>query len=175
MKNKLIPLLASLASMMLIAAASLSLASCGDTTPGGTSSAETPATSVSSAVDSETPSTDEPSSTVSHPSGTPDDGTEHVGEGATQFRFTATLLDGREKAYTVSTDKTTVGDALVEVGLISGTEGPYGLYVDTVCGEKHLFEEDGKYWAFYIDGEYAMTGVDKTEITAGAAYQLKAE
>lgn len=170
MKNKLIRVLASLASVMLIAAASLSLASCGDTTTGGTSSADSSATSsaVSTAVDTELPATPDVSST-------PDDGTEHVGEGATQFLFTATLLDGTEKAYHVSTDKTIVGDALVEVGLISGTEGAYGLYVNTVCGEKHLYEEDGKYWAFYVDGEYAMTGVDATELVAGASYALKAE
>lgn len=34
---------------------------------------------------------------------------------------------------------------------------------------------DGAYWAFYINGEYASTGVDATNIEAGAAYALKAE
>ena len=31
-------------------------------------------------------------------------------------------------------------------------------------GETVKFEDDGKYWAFYIDGDYAMTGVEKTKI-----------
>ena len=30
-------------------------------------------------------------------------------------------------------------------------------------------------WAFYINGEYAMTGVDSTEITEGAEYTFKVE
>ena len=28
------------------------------------------------------------------------------------------------------------------------------------------------YWAFYIDGEYAQTGVDATEIVADTTYEL---
>ena len=38
-----------------------------------------------------------------------------------------------------------------------------------------LPSDGDQYWAFYIDGEYASTGVDQTEITAGASYALKAE
>ena len=30
-------------------------------------------------------------------------------------------------------------------------------------------------WAFYIDGEYAMTGVDATNITDGAQYAFRME
>ena len=37
------------------------------------------------------------------------------------------------------------------------------------------YDTDGAYWAFYINGEYAMTGVDATSIEAGASYTLKAE
>ena len=37
------------------------------------------------------------------------------------------------------------------------------------------YNVDGTYWAFYIDGEYAMTGVDVTDITAGSAYAMKVE
>ena len=92
-----------------------------------------------------------------------------------EFTFTATLLDGTEKTYTVKTDKTVVGDALKEEGLISGTEDQFGLYVNTVCGEYHKWEDDGKYWAFYIDGKYAMTGVDKTKIEEGRTYSFKVE
>lgn len=120
----------------------------------------------------ETPS-DPPSSTPSSSEETAD-GNE-VGQGATKFTLSITFSDGSEKTYTVSTDKTTVGDALVDAGLISGTEGQYGLMVETVDGETVTYDKDGKYWAFYIDGEYAMTGVDSTEITAGAEYALKVE
>ena len=98
-----------------------------------------------------------------------------LGEGKTQFTVGITFSDGSEKTYTVNTDKKTVGEALLEVKLISGTNGDYGLMVETVDGETVKYEDDGKYWAFYIDGEYAMSGVDSTDITAGSTYSFKVE
>ena len=74
--------------------------------------------------------------------------------------------------FTIKTDKDTVGAALLEHGLISGEEGQYGLYVKVVNGITADYDVDKSYWAFYIDGEYAMSGVDTTEITEGAKYQL---
>ncbi len=74
--------------------------------------------------------------------------------------------------FTVKTDKTTVGAALLEHNLIAGEEGPYGLYIKVVNGITADYDIDRSYWAFYIDGEYAMSGVDTTEITEGAVYQL---
>ena len=98
-----------------------------------------------------------------------------VGEGAKQFGFTVTDADGNETDFTVHTDKETVGEALEELGLIEGEEGEYGLYVTTVNGVTVDFDEDGKYWAFYVNGEYAQTGVDVTAIEEGASYMFKVE
>ena len=100
---------------------------------------------------------------------------ETVGTGGTSFAFAATMLDKTQKNYVVKTDKETVGDALLDAGLISGSDGPFGLYIDTVCGEKHLYEEDGKFWAFYVDGAMAPTGADQTKIEPGKVYELRAE
>ncbi len=97
-----------------------------------------------------------------------------LGEGATAFNFGVTFPDGSQEAYTIQTDKATVGEALQELGLIDGEEGPYGLYVKAVGGETLDYDTDGKYWAFYIDGEMAMSGVDKTEIEAGTVYSFAA-
>ena len=69
----------------------------------------------------------------------------------------------------------TVGAALLSLGLIAGEDSDYGLYVKTVNGVTVDYDADGKYWAFYVDGEYAATGVDSTDITAGATYTFKAE
>ena len=74
--------------------------------------------------------------------------------------------------FTIHTDKKTVGDALIEHDLIAGDEGAYGLYVKVVNGITADYDIDQSYWAFYIDGEMAMTGVDGTDITEGTAYQL---
>ena len=75
--------------------------------------------------------------------------------------------------FTVNTDKSTVGEALLEHELIDGEESQYGLYVKVVNGITADYDVDMSYWAFYIDGEYAMTGVDSTEITEGVVYRLE--
>lgn len=98
-----------------------------------------------------------------------------IGEGNTKFTFTVTHNDGSQKTFIVSTDKTKVGEALVDNGIIAGDEGPYGLYVKTVDGETLDYDKDGKYWAFYVDGAYGATGVDLTDITAGVSYEFRAE
>ncbi len=100
---------------------------------------------------------------------------ETVGEGATEFTMEIVDQDGGETRLTVLTDEGTVGSALLEYGLIAGEDGDYGLYVKTVNGITADYDKDGVYWAFYIDGEYASTGVDATDVTAGAVYAFKAE
>ncbi len=91
------------------------------------------------------------------------------------FTLTVTFADGSEQTEDYALCEGTVGDFIFDRGIAYGEEGPYGLYVKTVLGESHSYEVDGSYWAFYIDGEYAMTGVSDTELEAGVTYQLKAE
>lgn len=98
-----------------------------------------------------------------------------VGQGKTAFTMEVTQLDGTTVTFTVNTDKETVGEALLELGIVAGDDTEYGLYVKTVNGVTLDYDTDGAYWAFYINGEYAMTGVDATSIEAGASYTLKAE
>ena len=98
-----------------------------------------------------------------------------LGKGAVSFTFTVVNGEGKEITATINTDKETVGEALTDLGLVSGEDSEYGLMVDTVNGETWSYAETGKYWAFYIDGEYAMTGVDSTPVTAGSNYTFKVE
>ena len=90
------------------------------------------------------------------------------------FVFKVVDLDGSEKSFDIKTDAKTVGEALVAEKLISGTQGDYGLMVDTVNGIRYEYAADGAYWAFYIDGEMAMTGVDSTDVVDGATYSFVA-
>ena len=94
------------------------------------------------------------------------------GEGATLFYFNVVDKDGNETKFEIHTDKTIVGDALLELGLIAGEEGPYGLYVKTVNGITADYDTDGTYWAFYEGDDYGVA-VDLTEIKAGATYAFK--
>lgn len=92
-----------------------------------------------------------------------------------EFKFTVVDVDGKETEFKVTTDKTTVGEALLDEGLIAGEDSAYGLYVKTVNGITLDYDTDGKYWAFYVDGEYASSGVDSTNVQAGSTYTFKAE
>lgn len=105
---------------------------------------------------------------------TPADG-EVLGEGSQQFAFAVTDGEGNVTHLTINTDAETVGDALVELNLIAGDPGDYGMYVKEVLGVTAIYENDGTYWAFYINGEYGMSGVDQTAIEAGATYEFKVE
>lgn len=95
-----------------------------------------------------------------------------LGEGAATFYFTAQDVDGTVTKYEIHTDAATVGEALLALELIAGEASEYGLYVTTVNGITADWDTENAYWAFYIDGEYAMTGVDATEIVAGTTYEL---
>lgn len=91
------------------------------------------------------------------------------------FTFVVVDTTGKETSFEISSDKATVGEALLDEGLIAGEDGQYGLYVKTVNGITLDYDTDGKYWAFYVNSEYGMTSVDATEIVAGATYSFKAE
>ena len=83
--------------------------------------------------------------------------------------------DGKSVTFTVNTDEETVGAALLKLGVIAGEDSDYGLYVKTVNGETADYDKDGAYWAFYVNGEYAMTGVDYTAPEAGTTYGFHVE
>lgn len=91
------------------------------------------------------------------------------------FTFKVVDLEGKETSYTIKTNKKTVGEALLAEGLIKGEDSEYGLYVKTVNGITLDYNTDGKYWAFYVDDEYAQSSVDKTDIAIGSTYTFKAE
>ncbi len=91
------------------------------------------------------------------------------------FPFTVVDAEGNETAFEIETDKEIVGEALLEQGLIAGEDGQYGLYVKTVNGITADYDTDGTYWAFYINGQYATSGVDTTVITEGETYSFKVE
>ena len=145
-------LLSLLLCMVLIAATALTFVSCGN-------EGKTDDTTVSETTSAPDKETEKPQDNV-------------LGEGNTSFTFVVRDIDGSEKSYTVKTDAKTVGEALLAVDMIEGENGQYGLYVKKVDGITADYDVDATYWAFYINGEYAMSGVDTTDITAGATYMF---
>lgn len=169
-------LLSLLLCVVLIAAMALTTVGCGTDKNNGDASATV--TETGNQEKPETPDSGAPESATdpAAESGTTDPSAPiEKGTGATTFTFVVTLADGATTTYTIHTDKKTVGAALLELELIAGEESTYGLYVKTVQGVTADYDTDKTYWAFYIDGEYAMTGVDQTDIKAGATYTFKIE
>ena len=152
-------LLSLILCTVLIAALALCTAGCKDN--GQTESPETPTGTAEETV------------TASDEAGTQASEIIVKGEGATVFYFEVVDGQGNTTKFEIHTDAETVGDALLELGLIEGEEAQYGLYVKTVNGITADYDVDGTYWAFYEDGEYGMTGVDLTKVRAGATYAFK--
>ena len=94
------------------------------------------------------------------------------GEGA-KVVVVEVKAEDQSVTFTINTDKDTVGAALLEHELIEGEQGDYGMYVKTVNGMLADYDVDKSYWLLYIDGEYAMSGVDTTEIVEGSVYKLE--
>ncbi len=157
-------LLSLILSMMLIVAMAFSMTACGGNNTGTEGQGVTSGTEngAQGNIDVQVENNSQTNATV-------------FGEGSTVFMLTVVDADGNEKAYEIHTDKTIVGDALLELNLLAGDAGDYGLYVKTVDGITVDYNTDGKYWAFYINGEYAMNGVDATFITEGDTYSFKVE
>ena len=133
--------------VVLIAAVALTFTGCIDNLPGG--------------------------ETTTAPTETPAGEYTVKGEGNTVFYFHVVDGEGKETKFEIHTDKTTVGAALIELGLIEGDEGDYGLYVKKVNGITADYDVDGTYWALYEGDNYAMQGVELTEIQPGATYAFK--
>ena len=94
-----------------------------------------------------------------------------LGEGTKTLIVEVNAYD-RQVTFTIHTNKTTVGEALQEHALLEGEDSQYGLFIKKVNGIVADYDVDQTYWGFYIDGEYAVSGVDSTNIEEGVTYCL---
>jgi len=97
----------------------------------------------------------------------PDTEAIELGSGALALELAITFSDGRTEAYRIWTDAENVGAAMSEHGMIALDSA--GMIVD-ICGETADWDADSAYWAFYVNGDYAMAGADDTPIDAGCNY-----
>ena len=93
------------------------------------------------------------------------------GDGAKTLDITVEAED-KSVVFTIKSDKTTVGEALMEHELVDGEQGPYGLYIKSVNGIVADYNIDKSYWSFNKQGEYMTTGVDATEFVDGDKFEL---
>lgn len=95
-----------------------------------------------------------------------------VAEGAKTISVTVVHADGSEKQFQYRTDEEYLGPVLLAEGLAEGEDGPYGLTIYVVDGEKADWNENQSYWALYIGEEYAATGADSTPVKDGDSFRL---
>lgn len=81
-------------------------------------------------------------------------------------------VEDQSVTFTIKTDKTTLGEALLEHDLIAGDQGQFGIYIKSVNGITADYDVDRSYWAFNKNGEMMLTGVDMTNIADGEHYEL---
>ena len=89
---------------------------------------------------------------------------------------TIEVINSKEesKMYELQTDAQYLQQAMDEAeGLeYSGTEGDYGLMIDTVNGETAVYEPDAAYWGFFVNGEYCNYGISEQPVEDGDAFQI---
>ena len=90
--------------------------------------------------------------------------------------FEVTVIDNNGDAtnYNGQTDEDYLRGALEELeGLsIVGTDGEYGLVVEEVNGVRAVYEKDGAYWSFNVNGTYCNYGVDSQPVNDGDKFEI---
>ena len=81
--------------------------------------------------------------------------------------------DGNVTDFVITTAEEFLRGALEQENLIEGEDGPYGMYIKVVNGERADYDKDGAYWSFLKDGEYLMSGVDTTPIADGDVFSIE--
>jgi hypothetical protein len=88
-------------------------------------------------------------------------------------KITAEVIsdDGTSKSFDIQTDEEYLRGALEQIGLISGTESDYGLFVTTVNG-RVADETKQEWWCFTLNGGTVNTSVDATPIKDGDHFEI---
>ena len=85
-------------------------------------------------------------------------------EGSKSVTITVVNKDGEKKEYQIKTDAEYLQQAM--------DDSEYGLMVDTVNGEEAVFEKDGAYWGFSVNGEYCNYGISEQPVADGDAFEI---
>lgn len=106
----------------------------------------------------------------------------NVQKGSKECSLTVTDDSGTSKTYECSTDAEYLRQLMDELSAdqtqefsYEGSEGQYGLFINTVNGLTADYDKDHTYWAIYVDGEYAQNGADTQPVNDGDKFELKYE
>ena len=97
-------------------------------------------------------------------------------EGSKAITIEVVDSKGESENYELKTDAEYLQqamDELKEEGLTyEAEEGPYGLSVLKVNGEQAIYDIDGAYWSFNINGEYCNYGISQQPVEDGDAFEI---
>ena len=98
-------------------------------------------------------------------------------EAATGEKKTFTLqvvhADGSTLEKEITTQQVYLANALFDEKILTEEDAlQTGMYT-IVDGEEASWEKDQAYWGFYVNGQYAIEGMNTTQIEDGAVYKLE--
>ncbi len=90
-------------------------------------------------------------------------------EGTKAYTVEVKDADGNVKTYTGKTDAEFLRDLMDELTAkgdfsYTGSDGDYGLYIESINGITADYDTDGAYWSIYVNGEYGMYGADQQPV-----------
>ena len=100
---------------------------------------------------------------------------EQPAEGLKTVSVEVVLSNGQSEIYETSTDAKYLRDVLDEMdGIVyRETQNGFGPMVTEVNGETAIYEENGAYWAFYVNGEYCNYGISDQPVNDGDEFKIE--
>lgn len=82
---------------------------------------------------------------------------------------------GTSVTYEVKTDAEYLQGAMDEADGLTydAIDSEYGLMIQAVNGIRAVYEENGAYWGFYINGEYCNFGISEQPIADGDEFLIE--
>ena len=98
-------------------------------------------------------------------------------EGSKQVVVEVVNKESESKKYEIKTDSKYLSDLMDELQSESdfsyeASNSEYGMYIESVNGEKADYSSDGAYWAIYVNGEYGQFGADQQPVNDGETYSF---
>ena len=85
--------------------------------------------------------------------------------------------NSESKKYEIKTDAEYLSDLMEELVKTTdfsyeASESEYGLYIESINGEKADYSVDRAYWAIYVNKEYGQYGADQQPVVDGDNYSF---
>ncbi len=90
---------------------------------------------------------------------------------------TIQVIDNQDQAitYEINTDAEYLSEAMKQCKGLTfiGTEGPYGVMLQTVNGVTASYEKNQAWWSIYVNEEVGNYGADQQPVTDGDIFRIE--